>query len=137
MNIKVIKVSPDELPKVIEIDNGLEAMQEQVGGMIQYIMPFEDEIALVCNEEGKILGLDLNRAITMHNEELGHDEMVDIIAGDFILCYAPYDSEDFLSIPDELIDKYKNMFKKGHDFYYDLDNKLTFSEYDIEKEIEI
>src|SRR5699024_6863922 len=46
----------------------LEAMQELVGGDIEEYMPFEDEVAIICNEEGKIIGLPLNRAI--YSEEV-------------------------------------------------------------------
>ena len=69
-------------------------------------MPFEDEVALVCNEEGKFLDLPLNRAV--YGEE---KEMLDIIAGDFFLAYAPISSEKFLSMPDGLLAKYAEIFK--------------------------
>ena len=39
---------------VKEIDGNLESMQEIVGGYIEAIYPFDDPIALVCNDEGKI-----------------------------------------------------------------------------------
>ena len=61
--LKVILVKPGELAKQVEISDTLEAMQEAVGGYIESYMPFEDEVALVCNDEGKMQGLPLNRAI--------------------------------------------------------------------------
>ena len=61
--LKVLLIEPEKYPKVIEIDDTLEAMQEVVGGQIEEYMPFEDEVAIICNEEGKLLGLPLNRAI--------------------------------------------------------------------------
>ena len=61
--ISVLLVEPNKYPKIIEIDDTLEAMQEVVGGDIEEYMPFEDEVAIICNEEGKMLGETLNRAI--------------------------------------------------------------------------
>ena len=60
--ISVLLVEPNKYPKMIEIDDTLEAMQEVVGGDIEEYMPFEDEVAVICNEEGKVNGLTPNRA---------------------------------------------------------------------------
>ena len=48
---------------VKEIDSGLESLQHEVGGYIEAIYPYEAPVALVCNEEGKLEGLPLNRAL--------------------------------------------------------------------------
>ena len=40
-----------------------ESLQHEVGGYIEAIYPCEDPVALVCNEEGKLEGLPLNRAL--------------------------------------------------------------------------
>ena len=48
--ISVLLVEPDRYPRMIEIDDTLEAMQEVVGGDIEEYMPFEDEVAIICNE---------------------------------------------------------------------------------------
>lgn len=61
--ISVLLVEPNKYPKMIEIDDTLEAMQEVVGGDIEEYMPFEDEVAIICNEEGKITGMVPNRAV--------------------------------------------------------------------------
>ena len=56
--IAVLIVEPGKEPYVKEIASGLE-----VGGYIEAIYPYEDPVALVCNEEGKLEGLPLNRAL--------------------------------------------------------------------------
>ena len=38
-------------------------MQSLVEGDIEEYMPFEDEVAIICNDEGKMNGLPLNRAV--------------------------------------------------------------------------
>lgn len=207
--IKVLLVKPNKYPKVIEIEDTLEAMQNIVGGRIT---PFylDDNAIIICNVEGKINGLPLNRAVYesseinkemsyqemrslfyesenagkhingyvvfsqdsfskpysleartyiinsdnkafqsgkggysiygssldgtdkyvrlegyMYNEHGGKDgwkiekcyvkeiekKMIEIIAGDFFICYAPPESENFKSLPDNLIDKYTEIFK--------------------------
>ena len=62
--MKILVVEPLTAPYEKEIEGGLESMQAVVGGYIQAIYPFEDdELALICNEEGKLLGLPFNRAL--------------------------------------------------------------------------
>ena len=112
--MKVLLVKPGEYAREAEIGNNLESMQQTVGGWIEEYMPFEDEVALVCNEEGKMHGLDLNRAIYSENGEI-----MDIIAGDFFVCYAPIESESFQSLPDNLMDKYEKKFRFPEQFFRD------------------
>ena len=105
--MKILVVKPLEEPLETEIDGTLESMQKTVGGCIEAIYPFEEnDIALVCNDEGKINGLPLNRAIKDQNGEI-----YDIIAGTFFLCSAPADSDSFESLSKEKIQKYKERFK--------------------------
>ena len=61
--IAVLIVEPGKEPYVKEIDSGQESLQHEVGGYIEAIYPYEDPVALVCNEEGKLEGLPLNRAL--------------------------------------------------------------------------
>ena len=77
--ISVLLVEPNKYPKMIEIDDTLEAMQAMVGGDIEEYMPFEDEVAIVCHEEGKLIGLPPNRAVYAEPEtvELTYSELAD------------------------------------------------------------
>lgn len=118
--ISVLLVEPGKCPKVIEIEDTLEAMQNIVGGDIEVYEPFDDEIAIVCNEEGKVKGLPLNRAIYSDRGEL-----VDIIAGTFFVCYAPVDSEGFLNLPKELAEKYEEYFKEPESFNTEADGVMV------------
>lgn len=104
--INVLLIEPGKYPKQIEIEDTLEAMQETVGGYIEEYMPFDDEIAIVCNEEGKMNGAELNRAIYSDDKEI-----LDIIAGKFFIAYAPIESESFLSMPKDLMKKYEDKFR--------------------------
>ena len=104
--MKVIIVKPFTNPYVANIKGDLESMQKIVGGYIEAVCPFDDEeIALVCNEEGKINGLMPNRFLLDRNNGI-----CDFICGDFFLCYAPADSENFESMPENLIDQYVTKF---------------------------
>ena len=105
--MKILLVEPMGLPRVIDIDGSLESMQKIVGGLIQVIYPFDNpEVALVCNDEGKISGLPFNRAL---RDDAG--EIYDVIAGTFFLCQAPADSESFESLTDEQIKQYKEKYR--------------------------
>ena len=103
--MRVIVVEPQKKPVVHEIDAGLEAMQKIVGGSIEAVYPFEDPVALICNEESKLLGLPLNRAL---RDEDG--TVYDIISGTFFLCAVPPDSDQFESLSDQQVKTYTERF---------------------------
>lgn len=96
--MKVIGVRVNEPAKVEQIDGSLESMQKFVGGYIE-MLPLEDELVLICNEEGKLNHLPFNRLIL--NEK---GQPYDVIAGDFFICNAPFESENFESVPDDKVD---------------------------------
>lgn len=97
--IKVVEIKVGEYARIVKIDNTLEALQKAVGGWIEACYPFADEVAIVCNEENKINGSKPNRALEL-----------DILFGDFLIVYAPRNSENFMSLPDDLAKKYRNLF---------------------------
>ena len=105
--MKVLVVKPMEAPFVKHIIGSLNSMQKIVGGTIQAIYPFENPgIALICNDDGKLINLPLNRAL------YGKDgKLFDIVAGTFFLCRAPTDSDNFESLTDEQIKTYREQFK--------------------------
>ena len=103
----ILLVSPGQQPKKVTIDDTLAAMQHAVGGPIQAVYPFEEPVALICHEEGKLLSLPLNR--TLRSPDTG--EIYDIIAGDFFLCAAPQDSERFGSLTDDQLEQYAQIFR--------------------------
>lgn len=84
-------------------------MQRIVSGNIQAAYYFDEPVALVCNEEGKINGSELNRAV---KDESG--KMTDIIAGTFFICGIGEDK--FTSLQPEYRDKFERMFKNPEAF---------------------
>lgn len=102
----ILLISPVQSPRKITIDDTLDAMQRVVGGPIQAVYPFEEPVALICHEEGKLLPLPLNRAL--RSPDTG--EIYDIIAGDFFLCAAPPDSDRFESLSDSQLARYTRIF---------------------------
>ena len=108
--MKVVMLEPNKSAYVKEIGNDLDSMQEEVDGYIEIIYPFEDQyVGLVCNEEGKLNGLPLNR--TIRDKE---GKIIDIIAGTAFICDC---SEDELqSLSPTLIDKYLDKFEEPERF---------------------
>ena len=94
---------PGRKPERITIPHTLDAMQSMVCGYIQAIYPYKDSIAIVCNEEGKLLGMEPNRAI--RNED---GDILDIISGTFFICGLS--SDDFCSLTEEQLKNYSEMF---------------------------
>lgn len=110
--MKVLMIKPGKRPKEIVLDQTLKAMQKVVGGYIQAIYPFEEPVAIVCNEEAKLQNLPLNRAL--YSPDNG--ECYDVVAGTFFLCSAPTDSDCFESLSDEQIARYQARFQYPEEF---------------------
>lgn len=107
--IDVLLVEPGQYPQMTSIGSDLHSLQKAVGGDIEAIYPYDDPIAIVCAEEGKINGDPLNRAIRDEDNDI-----VDIIAGTFFVCGLG--EEDFASLPKELQDKYEEKFHQPESF---------------------
>lgn len=105
----VVACYPGKIAQVIEIDGSLESMQQFVGGYLQAVYPFDDPVAIICNEEGKLNGLPLNRAL--YTED---GEMVDIACGNIMI--VGLGEEDFASLQGELLEKYLEKFKHPESF---------------------
>ena len=91
--LKILLKQVGRESKVTEIENTLEAKQKLVNGLIE-VVPFEqnDELLIVCNEEGKLLSLPPNTMFGM-----------DYIAGDYFIVGDDYENGDFKSITDEQV----------------------------------
>lgn len=107
--MKVLMIEPGKAPYEAELDGSLESMQEAVGGGIEGYYPYAEPVAIVCNDEGKINGLPLNRAI--YNQD---GEMIEIMAGTFFI--AGLGEESFADLPDYFMEQYKEQFKYPEKF---------------------
>ena len=67
--IDVVLVEPEKPARAAKITATLEGMQAVVGGDIEPFYPFEEQVCIVCNEEGKLIGLPLNRAVYAYEEQ--------------------------------------------------------------------
>ena len=61
--LDALLVKPNEYPQKVTIGAELKDLQEAVGGTITAVYPFADPVAIVCNDEGKLVGLPMNRAL--------------------------------------------------------------------------
>ena len=103
--IRVLIVEPEKKPYVKEIDSGVESFQREVDGDIKAIYPSEtDPVAYICNEESKLEGLPLNRAI--RNDD---GVIIDIAAGNLLI--TGLGESDFASLDEERIKKYSERFR--------------------------
>ncbi len=107
--MKVLLIEPNAAPQEKEIGGGLKSLQHEVGGLIEAVYPFDDLVAIVCNEEGKLNGLPLNRAL---RDEDG--DVYDIIAGPFLITGLTENS--FGSLTDEQVKTYSEMYKRPEMF---------------------
>ena len=103
--MRILVVEPERRPEVREIDGSLKSMQEVVGGLIQALAPFDEPLALVCNDEGKLLNLPANRGLRDKNGKI-----YDIVCGTFFICGVPADSDSFTSLTPRQIEQYQKQF---------------------------
>lgn len=102
--MQVLVIEPERRPKVRDIDGSLKSMQEIVGGLIQPIY-LDDSVALICNDEGKLMNLPANRRLRDKDRQI-----YDIVFGTFFLCGTPADSDHFTSLTPEQIEQYQKLF---------------------------
>lgn len=106
MNVLVVEPGylpyEKEIPDTLDSDEHLRALQEIVGGLIEPIYPYHEEVAIVCNEEGLINGLPFNRSVPG-----GYGG----VFGTFFICGLG--EEDFCSLPPELMERFKKEFRNS------------------------
>ena len=117
--MKVLRIKPMCRPETIEIDGSLGSLQKEVGGMIQATYPWDDKVALICNDDGKLMGLEFNRPL--YNSD---NQMYDYVVGTFLIVGLTED--DFGSLSDEMIEKYARMFRHCYCLIEDDDDKRYF-----------
>ena len=101
--ISVLVVEPEKKPYAKEISSGLSSLQHEVGGYIQAVYPYEEPVAIICDEEAKLKGSDLNRVL---RDEDG--KIYDVIAGTFLI--VGLGQEDFASLKPEHMKQFKEKF---------------------------
>lgn len=105
----VLLVRPNMYPQAVQIGCELEDLQKAVGGDIQAVYPYEEPVALLMDEEAKLTGKDLNRALRDEN-----GKMYDIVAGDFLV--VGLGEEDFCSLSPDLMKQFEERFHQPESF---------------------
>lgn len=115
--LTVVMVEPHKTPYVTEIADELSALQKAVGGYIE-VVGNGDGTLIICNEEGKLIGLEGNRRIR---------DGMSIIAGTFFVVGD--DGENFRSLTESEVKRYMDRFKNPEDIDQDeveADMGITF-----------
>ena len=107
--LDVLLVKPGLYPQAVQIGSELEDLQKAVGGDIEAVYPYNEPVALIVNDEGKLNGSELNRALR-DNE----GQIYDIVAGDFLV--VGLGEEDFASLSPELMEKFEKEFHQPEMF---------------------
>lgn len=123
--IKSIILEPEKDARIEMIDSSLEGLQKLVGGYIEIIYPFEfekfplNQVAIICNENGKIERLPLNRAL--YDED---GNLYDVIAGTAVIVGV--DTDDFVSLNEEQEKYYFSKFEVPEGFFWYGPRLLSF-----------
>ena len=103
--MNVLMVEPGKAPYETQIGDDLQSMQALVGGYIQAVYPYEEPVALICCESGKLDGLPLNRALRDADGDI-----YDIVAGNFFI--VGLGESDFTDLPHELAEQFAEQFRQ-------------------------
>ena len=117
--MKILRVEPEKSPEIVDMAGTLEALQAAVSGDIEAVYPWEDPVAIICNDDGKFNGMAPNRAL--YNED---GEIMDIIAGTFLI--VGLGDDDFCGLSDDLAAKYAALFGTPEAFLRAGDRILVF-----------
>jgi len=126
--IRVVMVEPGKKAYEKEIGTSLYDLQAIVGGLIEPFYPFEEEVCIVCNDEGKLLGLPLNRVF--RDEETG--EIIDFMAGTFFICDCR--GESFGSLNDDQVKRYLKLYEYPEEIIL-FNGKICAIKYDPDSNI--
>ena len=103
-------VEPGKVPYETEIEGGYKNIQKALDcDIFQATYPFEDMVAVLIDDESKLNGKPLNRALYDAD-----GEMYDILAGKFMI--VGLGEEDFTDLSPELMEKFKERFKHPESF---------------------
>lgn len=101
--LRILRVEPGKVPEEKIIGSDLDSLQAEVEGLIECVY-LDDRAILVCNEESKLNGMEMNR-------RLGDD----IICGPFFLVGDDGEG-DFTSLSDWQMELCKNRFAEPDQF---------------------
>ena len=100
-DLRILMVEPQKAPYEASIPHELTAMQQTVGGLIEVVRN-GDGTLIICNEEGKLLGMEGNRRIPG-----------DVLAGPFFVVGDT--GETFRSLTEEELERYRERFAEVED----------------------
>ena len=118
--ITTVKVEPMKEPVIACLKNDLDSLQKAVSigapeqGLIEFVW-LEDNVSILCNEDGKLIGLEPNR-------RLGDD----ILCGVFYIV-AENDEGELISLTDLQQERYSKMFRDPDLIFKDEVSRTVFS----------
>lgn len=102
-DIEALLIKPLQYPQRVTIGSDLDSLQKAVEGPMEDVYPWEDNACIICNEEGKMHGMALNRGLY---DDYGR--LADIIAGPFLI--VGLSEESFQSLTKQQMEHYEDLF---------------------------
>lgn len=110
--IRVVLVEPGKQARIADIEASLEGYYRAIGAdTIQEVYPYEEEVCIICDDEGKLTGRPLNRALRDEDTK----EIYDIIAGTFFVCSCK--EPRYTSLSTDQQRRYLEQFKWPETFF--------------------
>ena len=128
--MKILVVEPLKHPFVEDIDGSMKSMQEIIGGGIHATHPLDDFVNVITTDMGQLIEQPMNRVL---RDDDGRVD--DVLCGTFMICGVS--DEDYISLTDEQIKRYTQLFYVPEVFLYIGDRIMVLQVPDYEvKEIE-
>ena len=109
---KVVVAKPGKKAEIRVIPAVYESLKELVGGPVEVTEPLSEDTAVLCNEEGKLMGLPMSRIIRGDN-----GNPVDVYCGTIVCIGSRLENEKFDSLADIEAAIYRMMYDDP-DFMY-------------------
>lgn len=117
--IRVLVVKPGKPAYEKEIPDTLDGYYKEIEtDIVQVVYPFDDNVGIICDENGKLNGKELNRTLC---DDSGN--VYDVIAGTFLV--VGLGEENFCSLTEQQIEKYKTIYAHPQ-FFVMKDGQLHF-----------
>lgn len=125
--MKILVVEPCKHPEVRDIDGSLKSMHEIIGSGVHATHPFDDSVDVVTTDMGQLIEQPMNRVL---RDDDGRVD--DVLCGTFLICGVS--DEDYISLTDEQIKRYTQLFYVPEVFLYIGDRIMVLQVSDYEGE---
>ena len=128
--MRILVIKHGKAPYTQDIDNDLETLQKLVDGYIQFTYPYNDSVAVMCNEDGKLMS---NRCPPNRVMLDDYGRVQDVIYGTMVILGISEIDGELTSLTEDQIEHYSEVFHYPNEFYIRPDGNIGYTEIEPEE----